>query len=85
VSWNGNELLQIPDVPDRELYVVDQDAIKIATGSITKPTWMSDLEGAGGHLRWSQGATNFVDAVVYPFNLGITRRNGGAAAIGLTD
>lgn len=85
VKWGGNELLQVPDVPDRELYVVDPDSIKIATGSISKPTWMSDLEGSGGKLRWAQGATNFVDAVVYPFNLGITRRNGGGAAIGLTD
>ena len=56
----------------------------LITGAITKPTWASELEGAGGQTRWVQGATSFVDAVFYPFQVGVRRRNTHAAATGLT-
>lgn len=82
---NGVEVLAVPDIPARELYAINLDDMFILTGKYSKPTWMSDIEGGGaGHLRWSQGATNLVDAVVYALQLGIRRRNSHAAAIGLT-
>lgn len=84
LTWNGMEINAVPDVPDREWYVLNLDDFRIVTGSITKPTWASDLEGSGGRLRWGQGTTSFKDGVVYPWQLAITRRNGLAAAIGLT-
>ena len=38
----------------------------------------------GGQFHWVQGNTNFVDGLVYFFNIGIRRRNGFAANVSLT-
>jgi hypothetical protein len=84
VKWNGMEINALPDVPNRELYLVRLDDLFIVTGSWKKPQWVSDIEGGGGRLRWVQGQTGFADAVVYPINLAVRRRSAGAAAIGLT-
>lgn len=84
LNVNGQELMALPDVPARELYCITPEDMLVVTGTYNKPTWVSDIEGAGGSLRWSQGATNFVDAVTYPFNIAIRRRNSHAAAISLT-
>ena len=84
-SWAGFNITVDPDIPDRELYLLNlPDFIVVTGGAIGKPTWMSDLEGAGGRFRWAQGATNLVDALVYPMQLGVKRRNASASAIGLT-
>jgi hypothetical protein len=84
LNVNGVDVLAVNDIPARELYCLNLDDMFILTGKFSKPTWMSDIEGAGGRLRWAQGATNLVDSVVYALNLGISRRNSMAAAIGLT-
>lgn len=84
-KWNGMSVNPDPDIPNRELYLLNlPDFLIVTSGGIGKPTWVSDIEGAGGKLRWSQGTTKFVDALVYPANLAIKRRNSHAAAIGLT-
>jgi len=84
-KWNGMEVHADPDIPDRELYLLTlSDFLVVTGGKFGKPTWASDIEGAGGRLRWKQGATSFVDAVVYPCQLAIKRRNSSAAAVGLT-
>lgn len=83
--WNGMEIHADPDIPDRELYLLTlSDFLVVTGGKFGKPTWASDIEGSGGRLRWNQGNTSFVDAVVYPCQLAIKRRNSSAAAIGLT-
>lgn len=82
--WNQMEINAMPDVPDREWYCLTIEDFCLVTGSIKKPTWASDIEGSGGRLRWNQGNTNFVDGVVYPFQVALKRRNSHAAAIGLT-
>jgi hypothetical protein len=84
-TWNGLDINPDPDIPDRELYMLDLDAFLLVTdGKFGKPTWVSDIEGSGGRLRWAQGTTQFKDAITYPVNLAIKRRNSSAAAIGLT-
>lgn len=84
-SWNGMSVNPDPDIPNRELYLLDLPAFLFVTSSAYgKPTWVSDIEGAGGRLRWAQGTTQFKDALAYPVQLGIKRRNSSAAAIGLT-
>lgn len=84
VTFNGNTIDAYPDCLDNEFYVVDYDSMLICTGSYSAPTWASDVEGAGGRLRWNQGNTNFVDGLVYALGLAIRRRNSFAAATGLT-
>lgn len=83
-KWNGIEITLDPDIPDRELYVLDLEAFFVVTGGrIGKPTWMSELAG-NSRLDWVQGSTRFADAVAYPLNIAVKRRNSSAAAIGLT-
>jgi hypothetical protein len=46
------------------------------TGNIDRPTWASDMAGHGdakSGMPWRQGFTSFVDAVVYPIQLGARR------------
>ena len=82
--WNNIIVNGYPDILDSDWYCLTlSDFVKIV-GSINKPTWASDLEGDGGKLRWKQGFTDFVDGVVYPFQIGIQRRNTHAAATALT-
>lgn len=84
-TWNGLSIQVDPDIPDRELYMLNlSDFFVVTDGQFGKPTWMSDIEGAGGRFRWVQGNTKFVDAIVYPIQLAIKRRNSHSAAIGLT-
>lgn len=84
LSWNGLGVNVFPDVYDSEWYCLTLDDLCQITGSIKQPTWTSDLEGAGGSLRWAQGTTNFVEGLVFPFQVGLQRRNTHAAATGLT-
>lgn len=84
LSWNGLGVNVFPDVYDSEWYCLTLDDFCQVTGSIKEPTWTSDLEGAGGSLRWAQGQTNFVEGLVFPFQVGVQRRNTHAAATGLT-
>jgi hypothetical protein len=84
IVWNNLTVCGYPDILDSDWYCLTlSDFVKI-TGSINTPTWASDLEGDGGKLRWKQGFTDFVDGVVYPFQVGIQRRNTHAGATALT-
>lgn len=81
--WNNLVVKGYPDILDSDWYCLTlSDLIRIV-GAVTKPTWASDLEGSGGILRWKQGNTSFVDGVVYPFQVGLQRRNTQAAATAL--
>jgi hypothetical protein len=84
LTWNGNAVNVIPDILDSDWFVLNLDDFVRVHGTIDKPTWTSELEGAGGDLRWSQGTTAFVEGVVWPFQIGVQRRNRSAAATGLT-
>lgn len=84
LSWNGQGVNVWPDVPDKFWWHVNLADFLRITGNIKKPTWVSELEGAGGDLRWSQGTTAFNNAVTFPFQVGVQRRNTHAGATALT-
>lgn len=84
LNWGTVNIEAYPDASDREWYFVNEDDLLVAVGEYDSPMWVSDVEGAGGRLRWVQGTTRFDDALVYALGLGIRRRNSGAGAIGLT-
>lgn len=84
-TWNGGPIIDLPEVPDREVYYLTLEDLALVTGAkIKKPTWVSSLQGANQAMLWAQGSTRFVDALTYPVGLAMSRRNSGAAAIGLT-
>lgn len=84
-TWNGLEVNGVPDILDTDLFMLTlSDFVRVTGQGIQKPTWASDLQGANAGMLWSQGTTQFGDAVVWPWALGMKRRNGSAAAIGLT-
>lgn len=84
-TWNGMNVAVDPDIPNRELYMLNLDDFLVVTGGkFSSPTWFSDIEGSGGRTRWVQGTTTLGDAIVYPLQLGVKRRNSHAAAINLT-
>jgi hypothetical protein len=84
-TWNGLEIVALPDVYDQELYMLTiDDLLCVTDGRWGKPVWASDIEGRGGQFHWVQGNTNFVDGLVYFFNIGIRRRNSHAANVSLT-
>lgn len=83
-TWNNMTVNAYPAILDSDWYCLTLSDFCLITGEITSPKWASDIEGAGGRLVWKQGATSFVDAVFYPFNVGVRRRNTHAAATGLT-
>lgn len=82
--WNNIVVKGYPDILDSDWYCLTLSDFVQIVGAINKPTWASDLEGDGGKLRWKQGQTGFVDGVVYPFQVGLQRRNTHAAATALT-
>jgi hypothetical protein len=84
-TWNGGPIVDLPEVPDREVYYLTLSDLALVTGAkIKKPTWVSSLQGANQAMLWAQGSTRFVDALTYPVGLAMSRRNSHAAAIGLT-
>jgi hypothetical protein len=84
-SWNGQPIVDLPEVPDREVYYLTLSDLALVTGAkIKKPTWVSALQGANQAMLWAQGSTRFVDALTYPVGLACQRRNSHASAIGLT-
>jgi hypothetical protein len=86
VTWNNNKISAYPDILDSDLYVLTLSDFVRVHGSIDSPTWLSDVFAGGGgqKFQWAQGATNGVDAVVYPYQVGLQRRNTSAGATGLT-
>lgn len=84
LDWNGVGVNVIPDVYNADWFHFQPEDLVMIRGSIKDPTWVSDLEGAGGDLRWIANTTGFQNAVVWPFNLGAQRRNRMAAGKSLT-
>jgi len=86
-KWNGMGLRVFPDILDSDWFMINKpDLIKVV-GNLDKPTWASDIAGHNdgrSGMPWRQGFTSFVDAVVYPINLGARRRNTMAGATALT-
>jgi hypothetical protein len=81
--WNGQEVQAFADILDTDWFQINtSDLIKVTAGWDT-PRWASDIEGSGSSLTWKQGFTSFVDAVVYPIQLGARRRSTFAAALAL--
>jgi hypothetical protein len=81
--WNGIQPQAYADVLDSDLFMLTmKDLVKVVS-SFDGPRWASDIEGAGGSLRWRQGYTSFVDALTYPVQLGAQRRNTQSSALAL--
>jgi hypothetical protein len=84
-KWNGMEVHALPDVLDQDWYHLTLEDLVIAQGEgIPEPTWVSDLQGINRGLQWIPDTTRYQDAIVWPWQLGMTQRNRSAAAIGLT-
>lgn len=84
LDWNGIGVNVWPAIYDSDWFHIQPEDLVMVQGAIKKPTWVSDLEGAGGDIRWVQNTTGFGNAVVYPFQVGVQRRNRFAAAKSLT-
>ena len=84
LTFGGVGISVIPDVYDADWFHIQPEDLVMIRGSIKVPTWVSDLEGAGGDIRWVQNSTSFQNAVVWPFQIGALRRNRMAAAKSLT-
>lgn len=84
VTWNNMKVEAFAEILDSDWYCLTLEDFQFITGEIDKPTWASQIEGSGGDLRWGQGTTAFNNAVVYPYQIGVQRRNSHAAATGLT-
>jgi hypothetical protein len=82
-TWNGMTVDAFADVLDSDWFQLTLSDLVRIKSAIDKPTWASDLEGAGGSTRWKQGTTRFADGVVYPMQVGCQRRNTHAAATAL--
>ena len=86
-KWNGIGLRVFPDILDSDWFMLNRSDLIKVVGNIDKPTWASDIAGHNdgkSGMPWRQGFSSFVDAVVYPVNIGARRRNTGFAATALT-
>jgi hypothetical protein len=84
-KWRGVVPRAIPEIYDRDWFVIRMSDLKRIQGAIKAPTWVTDLEGNGAQgLVWGPGTTSFSSAVVWPWQLGVQRRNGTAGATNLT-
>lgn len=84
LDWNGTGVNVLPDMYPQNWVHLRLEDLCLIKGSIDKPTWVSDIEGAGGDVRWVQGTTGFGNAVVWPFQIGAVRRNRMGGAFGMT-
>lgn len=84
LEWNGQNINVLPDIYDSDWFFVDLDALVRITGAWKEPKWTNDIQGTGGSFQWSTGTTAFVEGLVWPWNIGTQRRNGGAAMTALT-
>lgn len=80
LNWNGIGVNVLPDIYDQDWFHFQPEDMVMIRGAIKEPTWVSDLEGSGGDLRWIPNTTGFQNAMVWPFNIGVQRRNRMAAA-----
>jgi hypothetical protein len=84
-KWKGMSINAEPFILDQDWYCLTLSDIVMVTGQgITKPTWASELQGTNKGMQWVPDTTSFRDGVVWPFQIGLSRRNSHAAAIGLT-
>jgi hypothetical protein len=83
--WNGNKVSGRPEFLDSDWWAINpEDFVRVVT-DIEKPTWMTSIYGGQSvPLAWKQMYTSGVDAICYPMNVGMRRRNGSAGATALT-
>lgn len=78
VKWRGMTIHAFPAVPDNFLFFLDMEVLEIVLGKYTKPTWLSDVHGAG--MLRDPRSTLFEDTIMYALGLAARRRNSMAAA-----
>jgi hypothetical protein len=84
LNWNGTGVNVLPDIYDQDWFMVNLEDLVLVQGSIKDPTWATKLQGTGGDILWSPGTTGFLNGAVWPFQIGMQRRNRSAAATALT-
>jgi hypothetical protein len=84
VTWGNMKVDAYADILDSDWYCLTLSDFVRVTGNITKPTWMSEIQGTNKGAVWHAGFTDFQDAIVYPFQIGVRRRNSQAGATALT-
>lgn len=83
-KWNGMVPAAFADILDTDVFLFNRaDLVRITGGGPDKPQWASDIQGGNQGSLWSQGTTQFVDALVWPLQVGLQRRNTAAAATAL--
>lgn len=83
LDWNGTGVNVLPDMYPQDWVHLRLADLCVIKGSIKEPTWVSDIEGAGGDQRWVQGTTGFGNAVVWPWQIGAVSRRGMGGAFNL--
>jgi hypothetical protein len=83
VKWNGMTVDAFPDVLDSDWYCLTLSDFCRISGSSDGPQWASRMSGDQSP-QWAQDTTQFKDALCYPLQIGVNRRNTHAAATGLT-
>lgn len=84
VKWNGLNWEAFNAILDSDIFFLHLPDIVRVTGGFKAPQWMSSLQGANQGQIWSPGTTQFVDGLGHAFQVGLRRRNTGAAATALT-
>jgi hypothetical protein len=84
VKWNGMTVDAFPDVLDSDWACLTLSDLCRISGSLSGPTWATNLSNSGGPLQWAADTTSFKDAVVFPIQVGAKRRNTHSMASGLT-
>jgi hypothetical protein len=84
VKWNGMTVDAFPDVLDSDWWCLTLSDFVRINGGWGGPKWATEIDGSGGRTAWAQGTTSFKDAVCYPIQVGVQRRNTHAGATALT-
>jgi hypothetical protein len=84
VTWNSMQVEAFPSILDSDWFCLTLSDFGRITGAWDKPMWASDIQGSTNGAIWSQGTTQFVDAVQYDTQVIVQRRNTQAAATALT-
>ncbi len=84
LTFSGVGINAWQEIADKEIYRVPKSSIERIKGNVDKPTWTSELRGAGRDmLDWSPSTTAFVEGLVFPVGVGVNQRNNSAAATNL--
>lgn len=82
-TWNNMRVSAYPDILDSDWHCLTLSDFQYIHGKYREPVWASDLQNEAG-MQWRPGTTQFSDAVLVAYQLGVARRNTHGSATGLT-